>query len=164
MFYMALVEIIAGYTPGALGKIVELHGVYYYREWELGLFFEAKAASEMAAFLNRFNPETDGFWVARVDGEIAGGITIDGNDANGVRLRWFILADGYRGLGLGNRLMNEALEFCRKAGHRRVYLTTFAGLDAARHLYEKNGFRLVWEEQDSHWGNPLMEQKFELAL
>ena len=38
---------------------------------------------------------------------------------------------------------------------------TFAGLDAARHLYEKFGFTLTTEREDSQWGEPVLEQKFE---
>ena len=42
--------------------------------------------------------------------------------------------------------------------------TTFAGLDAARHLYERAGFVLCQESEGDHWGRTVMEQTFELRL
>ena len=53
------------------------------------------------------------------------------------------------------------MAFCDAQGHHRVYLTTFAGLDAARALYERHGFRLVEEGEDTTWGVKVTEQLFE---
>jgi GNAT superfamily N-acetyltransferase len=156
----------AGYVPGALGRVVELHGSYYDKHWQMGLFFEAKAAREMADFLLNFNPACDGFWTALVDGQVIGSVSIVGKnpEEEGARLRWFILAEESQGRGIGKKLLELALDFCRKAGFKRVYLTTFAGLDAARYLYEQQGFKLYEEEEDTHWGKVTIEQKFELWL
>ena len=159
---------ITGYTPGAIGRITELHGAYYHTYWDLGLYFEAKVATELAAFLSRFNPAHDGAWFAHVNGEIVGGIFIDGSDAKGAgaRLHWFIIDPAYQGHGLGNRLIAEAVAFCQLKDFKRVYLTTFAGLNSARHLYEKHGFTLCHEEDGSHLTgkSSLIEQVFELIL
>lgn len=155
---------ISGYRPGVLGRIVELHGSYYARAWGLGLYFEAKVARELADYLQRMT-EGDGIWVVRVDDVIAGAIVIDGHDGlgQGARLRWFILDDAYRGLGLGALLMQSAMDHCRAHGFERVWLSTFSGLTAARHLYEKHGFRLYSESDGAHLtGNAgLTEQLFE---
>jgi hypothetical protein len=45
-----------------------------------------------------------------------------------------------------------------------VYLWTFQGLDAARRLYEKHGFRLAEEREGSQWGERVLEQRFVLDL
>jgi hypothetical protein len=42
-----------------------------------------------------------------------------------------------------------------------VYLNTFAGLDAARALYERAGFHLVDEIEGESWGRTMREQRFE---
>jgi GNAT superfamily N-acetyltransferase len=76
-------------------------------------------------------------------------------------LRWFIVADSLRGRGFGQRLLDAALAWCRRAGHRRVFLSTFAGLDAARALYERSGLRLVHEADGATWGTTVREQRFE---
>jgi GNAT superfamily N-acetyltransferase len=159
---------ITGYVPGAIGRVTELHGAYYHQHWDLGLYFEAKVATELAAFLSRFDPARDGAWIAQAGDQMVGSIFIDGIDAEGegARLRWFIIEPGYQGRGIGNRLMDEAVSFCRRAGFKRVYLTTFAGLNTARHLYEKYGFRLCREEDGSQLTgkSSLVEQVFELLL
>ena len=159
---------VTGYEPGVIGRITELQATYYAKNWGMGLYFEAKAATEMSAFLSRFNPDSDGAWIAKVKGEIAGGVFIDGKDAEGegARLRWFIIDPAYQGRGIGNQLMEKAVSFCKQAGFRRVYLTTFAGLNAARHLYEKFGFKLCGEADGSHLTgtSSLVEQIFELIL
>lgn len=156
---------LTGYVAGALGRIIELHGTYYAEHWDLGLYFEAKVAAEMGEFLSRFDAAHDGIWFARVDGQIVGGIVIDGNRAEqeGARLRWFVLDPAYHGQGIGRRLVDAAMNFCAEKGFKRVYLTTFSGLTAARHLYEKHGFKLCGEEDGTHLtGNPaLTEQIFE---
>lgn len=163
---MEAITIHAGYLPGAIGRIVEMHGTYYAEHWNLGLFFEARAAAEIAEFLQGFEQEWDGLWLALQAGRIVGAIAIIGRGAGkqGARLRWFILAPEMQGLGIGNRLMGEAMSFCERKHFRRVYLTTFAGLDAAHHLYEKWGFRLCEEGEDSHWGSVLIEQVFEKVM
>jgi hypothetical protein len=45
-----------------------------------------------------------------------------------------------------------------------VYLTTFVGLDPARHLYEKWGLILCEETEDNTWGVTVKEQFFQLTL
>lgn len=160
------VEIISGYIPGAIGRVAELHGTYYQQHWGFGLFFEAKVATELAAFLGRYDEQRDGFWTALVGGRIEGSITIDGFHAadEGAHLRWFVMSDALRGKGVGNQLMGTAIGFCRGRGYRRVYLWTFEGLNAARHLYEKNAFRLVEQQKGTQWGREVNEQRFELQL
>jgi RimJ/RimL family protein N-acetyltransferase len=60
--------------------------------------------------------------------------------------------------------MEEALCFRTKKDYRRVYLETFEGLHAARHLYEKFGFKLVHQTEETQWGKKVTEQMFELLL
>lgn len=159
---------LAGYIPGALGWVTQLHGAYYAEHWGLGLYFEAKVASELAVFLSQFDPARDGAWIARLDGEFVGAVFIDGkaSESEGARLRWFIVSPAHQGKGIGNRLMDTALTFCKQVGFKRIYLTTFAGLEAARHLYDKYGFRVCNEEDGSHLTGKatLIEQVLELFL
>jgi len=159
-------EIRSGYLPGAIGRIVELHGAYYGTNWGFGAFFEARMARELADFVSRFDPQRDGLWTAFAAGRIVGSIAIDGAHADdeGAHLRWFILDECQRGQGTGRRLLEEAVGFCRRCGHRRVMLWTFSGLDAARQLYEQAGFRLTAESRGAQWGREVTEQRFELRL
>ena len=159
------IEITSGYVPGAIGRITELHGTYYSLHWGLGLYFEAKVATELAEFMSRFRPKQDGAWLAKAEAQIIGGVFIDGadSDGEGARLRWFIVDPAYQGQGLGHHLIARAIAFCDRQQFRRVYLTTFAGLVAARHLYESYGFALCGEADGAHLTgkSSLVEQVFE---
>jgi GNAT superfamily N-acetyltransferase len=154
--------VLRGYVPGAIGRVAELHATYYSRHWNFGLFFEAKVATELSQFLSRYDETRDGFWTACRGDRVEGSITMDGikADTEGAHLRWFILSDAMRGKGLGNRLMEAAMAFCRQKAYGRVYLWTFSGLDPARHLYEKFGFRLDQQHEGTQWGTTVVEQKF----
>jgi GNAT superfamily N-acetyltransferase len=154
---------ITGWAPGTLGQVVSLHGRYYAREWGFGPYFEAKVAAGMAEFIPRMDPARDLFLAARRGGHLLASITIDGSEtsANEAHLRWFITSDKARGTGIGRRLMTEAMSFCDEVGFALVYLDTFKGLDAARHLYEAHGFALVSEHPDTTWGVEVTEQRFE---
>ena len=76
---MADVRIQRGYQPGVIGRITQLHACYYHAEWHFGLYFEAKVATELSAFLTRYDPEHDGIWLAATQGGIEGSIVIDGS-------------------------------------------------------------------------------------
>jgi GNAT superfamily N-acetyltransferase len=158
--------ITPGYIPGSIGRIVELHGTYYHKNWGFGLFFETKVAKEMSKFLSRFDETRDGFWTVCLNNQVEGAIAIDGLKAvtEGAHLRWFIVSPEVHGQGIGNRLMEEAISFCKKKDYKKVYLWTFEGLHAARHLYEKFGFKLVEQAEGRQWGTKVIEQKFELTL
>lgn len=151
------------YLPGAIGRIVELHARYYSEQAGFGLPFESKVARELAEFCERYDGERDGLWLARQDGEIEAAIAIDGShaDQDGAHLRWFIASERMRGKGIGNALLATALDFCQSRQYARVYLWTFAGLGAARHLYEKFGFQLVHQQPGRQWGSEVNEQRFE---
>ncbi|MFO7964133.1 MAG: GNAT family N-acetyltransferase [Desulfobacterales bacterium] len=155
---------ITGYYPGAIGHVTQYHAVYYHNIWGFDISFEIQVSSELSEFMSRFNADADGIWIGKIDGRFAGSIAIDGNSGEeGARLRWFITAPELHGAGVGKRLLKAAIRFCETAGHRRVFLWTFEGLDAARLLYEKEGFRLVKEHEVEQWGRIIKEQLFELT-
>jgi GNAT superfamily N-acetyltransferase len=161
-----MTEIHTSYIPGLIGRVVEMHGQYYADDWKFGSFFEAKVATGMSEFITRYDPERDAVWSVVHDGRIEGSITIDGIHARdeGAHLRWFIMSDVLRGQGFGQSLLHEATMFCKARNYPAIYLWTFAGLHAARKLYEKAGFVMVHEEKGTQWGTEVTEQKFILEL
>ncbi len=162
---MAQIVELTGYRPGGLGKVVELHGRYYGTEWNFDVAFEADIASDLAAFLIRFDPARDGFWLAWFEDAVVGSITIDGHGEDpGAHLRWFIAEPGITGRGIGARLMDASMTFCRDRGYDRVWLTTFAGLDAARKLYDRHGFIETGTFENTNWDRPITMQTLECAL
>ena len=159
------IHIVSEYQPGAIGRIVELHADYYYARWGFGLYFEAKVATELSEFLGRFDPGADGIWLAKAGKRIEGSIVIDACQASdkGAHLRWFIISDALKGYGLGRQLLGWAVGFCKSRMYRKIYLWTFEGLHAARHLYEDVGFKLIRQRSGNQWGVEVTEQCFELS-
>jgi GNAT superfamily N-acetyltransferase len=158
-------SITQGYTPGCIGRIAQLHADYYAARHGFGVQFEAKVAAELSQFCLDFTPGRDAMWLAHGHG-IEGSVVMDGTHAGeaGAHLRWFITSDALRGQGVGQQLLDRALAFADQCGYKKVFLWTFAGLDAARHLYESRGFRLVHESAGHQWGTVVSEQRFERCV
>lgn len=159
-------ELVSGYRPGLIGDITKLHATYYFEHWGFHINFETQVATELSEFCLRLNPDFDGLWSAHKDGNFLGSIAIDGSMQNtqGARLRWFIVRPDFQGTGLGKALFTTALGFCVEKRLPRVFLWTFKGLEAARHLYEKVGFVITEDHTFSGWGSDITEQKFEVDL
>jgi putative acetyltransferase len=86
------------------------------------------------------------FFVVELDGEVAGGGGIApllGGADDTCELRKMYFLPALRGHGAGAELMARCLAAARAAGFRRCYLETLCGMDAARRLYERSGFRLI---------------------
>lgn len=168
-----MLEIQTGYVTGALGRIIELHETYYTENWNFDYEFSREVAVEFAEFIGRYDDAENRLWLVMSDldeaGEqqIMGSLVVDGghnDNEEGVRIRWVILASEFRGQGLGRVLMDRAMSYCENSGFDRVYLWTFEGLGAARHLYEEQGFRLVKEDAKHDWGPEITYQLFEVHL
>ncbi|CUJ98127.1 Acetyltransferase (GNAT) family protein [Shimia thalassica] len=151
------------FPPGALGDIIGLHSRYYASSWGFGTFFEAKVARELAGFADRASG-TDLILIAHDAGVVKASLILDLNDpqsgARGAHLRWFICSQDCRGTGVGRSFMARAVAHAEQHSGGRMWLTTFAGLHSARHLYENFGFTLAVEAQGDAWGTTVTEQEF----
>ncbi|MBD2465054.1 GNAT family N-acetyltransferase [Oscillatoria sp. FACHB-1407] len=157
---------VEGYRPGCIGRIVELHGSYYYRAWGVGAVFEMLMAQELCEFCEHYDAEHDLLLTASVGDRLIGSIAIQGSrdTTHTARLRWFIVEEGYHGRGIGRVLLERSLNFCRERGFHKVYLWTVDELPRSRHLYEKVGFCVVEQGIDSRYGTTLLSLKMELNL
>ncbi len=139
-----------------------MHARYYARAAGFGQSFESVVASGLAEFCGRLDNPRNAIWTAMQDQSLVGAVAIDGEDLGpGVaHLRWFIVEDGQRGRGIGKKLLSTAIAFSEASGFSEIDLWTFAGLDAARHLYEAHGFVCVEERPGTQWGAQVNEQRF----
>lgn len=156
------VAIEAGYRTGLIGSVTLLHAEAYARIAGFGQAFESMVASGLAEFCGRLGDPRNQIWTAVRDGAVMGSVALDGESLGPglARLRWFLLAEPLRGAGVGRSLLRAALAHADAAGCRETRLDTFAGLDAARRLYEAHGFRCVAEVPGRHWGPEVLEQHF----
>jgi len=156
------------YTPEIrfvyVHDVVQHHAEYYGRQWSFDERFTAQVQKEFSEFVDEFNSARDGLWWASDDAGFCGAIAMDGSrsEPGEVRVRWFIVSEQSQGMGVGSKLFEQAMRFYLESEFEIAYLWTFAGLEAARTLYERNGFALTEEAVGDGWGPTITEQKFVL--
>ena len=150
--------------PGDLGHLVHRHGVLYAREQGFDDGFEAIVADIVAKFVFNRDPERERLWIADIAGRIAGSVMLVKETERLARLRLFLVEPAARGRGVGTLLLDELLGFARAKGFAGITLTTVSRLDAARHLYERAGFRKDREEAMHIWSQDLVEEEWVLDL
>jgi DNA-binding MarR family transcriptional regulator/GNAT superfamily N-acetyltransferase len=150
--------------PGDMGWIVSRHGMVYGGEYGWDDRLEALTAEIAAAFVRNHDPRRERCWIAERDGENAGSVFIVKDSEEVARLRLLLVEPKARGLGIGARLVEEAVRFSRDAGYRKVTLWTHSVLTAARHIYEQAGFKLVDTNKHNEFGQELVGETWDLDL
>lgn len=149
--------------PGDLGAIVRLHGIVYSREYGFDATFEAYVAWPLAEFV-RTRDLRSRVWLAERGENLVGCIAIVAVTPETAQLRWFLVDSTARGLGLGRRLLREAIAFARSTGYQSIVLWTVSALTAAARLYQEAGFVKVDEKPGRLWGVDVIEEKYSLQL
>ena len=152
-----------GFRGGDIDSIVHLHGVNYAREYGFDHTFEAYVAGPLSKFA-RSASKRERIWLAERDCRIVGCIAITAASPDVAQLRWFLVDSSARGIGLGKRLLNEAVGFCKTSGYTSIILWTVSALDVAARLYRSVGFKKVAKKAGEQWGVDVVEEKYELRL
>lgn len=152
------------HRPGDIGWVISAHGRLYAQEYGWDISFEALVAEIAAKFLREFDPARERCFIAELDGAPAGSAFVVKQEEQVAKLRLVLVEKRAQGLGLGKRLVREAIGFARAAGYRRMVLWTNDILHAARAIYVAEGFRLVAEERHHSFGQDLVGQNWELDL
>lgn len=150
--------------PGDIGRVVAAHGVIYAHEQQWNVEFEAYVAEGLGRVVAAGDPARNRLWLAEQGGVLVGSIAVVRPQDSAAQLRWFLVDPAVRGAGVGRRLMDEALAFCRASGARQVFLWTVAGLDAAARHYQRAGFVLDESVTGVRWGRTVTEQRYALTL
>ncbi|MFF5854407.1 GNAT family N-acetyltransferase [Streptomyces sp. NPDC012751] len=152
-------------SPGDLGWMVMAHGELYAQQFGWSTDFEALVARIVADYATKRSPAPEAAWIAEVDGERAGCVMLVADGQPGTaKLRVLLVTPNARGLGMGTRLVEEALHFARAAGYRRVTLWTTDNLASARRIYRHFGFTLTDEKPHREFGHDLVGQTWSLDL
>lgn len=154
------------YKGGDPSLVCHLHMKVYKQLYDFNDIFEYYVMKYMADFI--FEPAGGNLWVAEVDGNVVGSVAIVKAPQEGPRsaqLRWFVLDPEYQGLGLGKRLMQTAMDFCKQQGYDHVFLWTIDFLDTALHIYKRHGFELTGSAENDDWADrPITEQRYDAHL
>ena len=152
------------HRPGDMGWIVHRHGVLYAQEYGWDETFEALVAKIVAEFIEKLDPERERCWIADRDGKILGSVFLVRKTDTVAKLRLLYVEPDARSLGIGARLISDCVAFARACEYERLVLWTQSNLSAARHLYEKAGFRLTGKESHHSFGHDLVAETWELRL
>jgi DNA-binding MarR family transcriptional regulator/GNAT superfamily N-acetyltransferase len=155
---------IREHRPGDMGWAIGAHGRLYAEDYGWDISFEALVAEVAARFLREFKPGRERCFIADLDGSPAGSAFVVEADGQTAKLRLVLVEKRAQGLGLGKRLVEEAIGFARAAGYRRMVLWTNDILHAARAIYAARGFRLVATERHCSFGQELVGETWELDL
>ena len=164
--------LLRAHRTGDMGWVIARHGALYADEYGWDSGFEALVARIAADFLERFDARREACWIAERDGANVGSVfLVQARDetthavSDGVaQLRMLLVEPAARGLGLGERLVDECQRFARQAGYRKIMLWTNSLLLAARGIYAKQGYVLVKSEPHHSFGHDLVGEIWELAL
>jgi DNA-binding MarR family transcriptional regulator/N-acetylglutamate synthase-like GNAT family acetyltransferase len=152
------------HRPGDMGWVVHRHGTLYYEEYGWDEKFEGLVAGIVARFIEKYDREHERCWIAERDAAIIGSVFMVRKSPTVAQLRLLFVEPSARGLGLGNRLVDECIEFAREVGYRKITLWTHSNLVAARHIYQQKGFTRVHVESYHAFGQELENEVWELPL
>ena len=149
---------------GDFGWIVSRHAELYAQEYGWTEPFEGLCAQIVADFVNNYDAKRERCWIAEMNGENVGCVMLVKDSDEVARIRLLLVDPKARGLGLGQRLTDECVRFARECGYKKITLWTHSVLTAARHVYEKAGFKLTSSEKRRSWGKDVVAEFWDLEL
>ena len=145
---MSNIKIISGLEH--LSDVVELFDEY---KEEQGIDFSFQPVDETEEEIaKRYSEPLGKIYIAFVDGQAAGVIAFHPmEDKNDCEFKRLFVRPNFRGLHLGNILLEHAINEAKSIGYRTIYLDTLSTLKPACHMYERFGFERI----DAYYHNPL---------
>jgi N-acetylglutamate synthase-like GNAT family acetyltransferase len=116
---------------------------------EFGIPITLEAQPDLNAIPEFYQTNNGNFWIAKIDDEIIGTISLlDIGNRQGA-LRKMFVRKNYRGkeFGVGQNLLTTLLEWSRHKGITEIFLGTTEKFTAAQRFYEKNGFKEIQKKE-----------------
>ena len=154
-------------------RVIKLISDIIVNEFNFKLEFDT-LDSDILAIEEMYNKSSGGcFWVAeRLDDNNTQREKIVGTTAvrnlkqfeSTCELKRMYVLNEYRRLGLGQKLLDIAIDFARSVGYSRMVLDSSKTLCAARALYLKKGFVDIPKYNDNYRADVFMERKLSSSI
>ena len=137
-------------------------------EFNIALDFDNQD-SDLLDIENHYCKDEGGcFWIVELKGksQIIGTVAIRKlkesvftDTSNFAELKRMFLSKQYRGQGIGQQMLDTALDFAKKAGYSKIFLYSSNDFKASRKLYLKNGFVDILRYNNDYRADVFMEKK-----
>lgn len=156
---------IRPFFAGDIDYVISRHKTLYRLESNLSsAAFSDYIDEGIHRFVQNFDKEKDCMFILEYQGKPAGSVAIVHTKEKAAQFRYFFLEPEMRGRGLGNKLMDRALVFCREKEYRQVFLWTISAQKVARHLYKSKGFEITQTCENKEWGDVVLKERWDLDL
>ncbi len=154
---------IREYTNDEMENILHFISDMIVDEFNITLDFD-NLDSDLLNIMLHYNKDNGGcFWIVeRIDNyQIIGtvGIRKLKQFVSTAEIKRMFISRPYRGLGIGQMMIDTALNFAKKSGYSKIVLYGSKNLVASRILYQKNGFVDLPRYNDDHRADEFMEKK-----
>jgi DNA-binding MarR family transcriptional regulator/GNAT superfamily N-acetyltransferase len=133
-------------------------------EFELAGAYETVTLGYVAQLLEQFSSDNDIVWIAERDGLPVGCVAVRRISSTESELALLHVESRARGIGIGRRLIAEAIAFATRAKYQTVQLELLDVMKTARVLLHTAGFRHISETTDTRLGSAVQRQMWRLTL
>jgi len=126
--------------------------------------FEILVTQIVADILSKYNPTKEHIWIAEMGGEVVGSIFLVQSTEEVAKTAPVICRALPSRAWAGKPPGAGMYSFCQQLRYHKITLWTNQVLKPARHIYQKNGFRLVSQEERFEFGQSQVEETWELDL
>lgn len=143
--------VLRPFRGGDSKKVLDLMREVYIEEMGWHISFLKDAVGTIREMLITWNPKKDLFVLAETEDGLVGLLFMISLKNETSFIRWLTVKKEYRGIGIGSRLIEMAVDFSKKRGHRKIGLVTVDELKRARDMYIRAGFSETDRKTDLLW-------------
>lgn len=155
---------IRTFTPDDRDWLVAAHGDHYGADEGFDASFGTLVAQILDDFIADHDPADEAGWIAWHQGQRLGSIFCVKQADKTAKLRLFLLTPKARGKGLGKRMLATCMGFAKERGYLEMKLWTHESHRAAGALYASTGWQLMSASPVVSFGQPLIEQHWQITL
>ena len=143
--------VLRPFGGGDSNRVIDLMREVYIEEMGWHMSFLREAIKILKDMLITWDPKDDLFVLAEFEGTLVGLLYMISQSDGKALIRWLTVKRDYRGMGIGKRLLEMAVDFARKKRHRKIALVTVDELKHAREVYKTAGFVETGQKTDFLW-------------